>query len=315
MKRPTSLKSPEPTSAASGSPFDWARESGLSGEIAAQARAQAQARARRRVRRQRALAAVASLALLAAVGAIAYRPAQPVSPPALARGETKIIAPERRVLPDGSIVDLRGGAEITTAFSATVRRIALVRGEAHFEVVKDRARPFIVSTLDVEVRAVGTAFVVERGAKSVEVMVTEGQVAVGRPGALPPPAATGPVRESITRADAALVAAGQRTSVALSASAASATTVSEISPEDISRRLAWRVPRLEFESAPLAEVIRLFADHGGARFVLADPALGDVRVSGFLRADRAEALLQLLASDHGIKSEFRGDEIVLRQRR
>lgn len=67
-------------------------------------------------------------------------------------------------LPDGSLVDLRGDSQIETEFTATERRVRLVRGEAYFAVTKNPDRPFLVSVGSTTVRAVGTAFDVKGGA-------------------------------------------------------------------------------------------------------------------------------------------------------
>ncbi len=49
--------------------------------------------------------------------------------------------------------------------------------------------------------------------------------------------------------------------------------------------------------------------------MLADESLGDVRLSGILRADNIDALRELLAEVHGIRSEYRaGGEIVLERK-
>jgi transmembrane sensor len=66
-------------------------------------------------------------------------------------GSTAVQAPEtapapivRRVLEDGSTIDLNSGADVTVDYSATRRVIRLVRGEAHFAVAKNPERPFVV---------------------------------------------------------------------------------------------------------------------------------------------------------------------------
>jgi len=56
--------------------------------------------------------------------------------------------------------------------------VRLVRGEAHFTVAKNPARPFIVEAGGVAVRAVGTAFDVRHADGAIEVLVTEGKVHV-----------------------------------------------------------------------------------------------------------------------------------------
>ncbi len=203
-------------------------------------------------------------------------------------------------------MDLRSGATIEVEFAPTLRRIRLTRGEAHFEVAKNPAAPFVVIADGIAVRAVGTAFSVERGNTAVDVVVTEGRITVGREAdATAPEPAT----------DATPLAAGKRATVALHPNATAAASVFDVSADDLAHRLAWRVPRLEFSGAPLSEVIRLFAEHGRVHLVVGDPALRDLKVSGILRADNTDALFQLLAADHAIEAEHRGAEIVLARRR
>src|SRR3546814_19282958 len=60
-----------------------------------------------------------------------------------------------------------------------MRRVILRRGEASFEVAHNVQRPFVVSAEGLDVRAVGTAFVVGIEDGGVEVTVAEGVVAVG----------------------------------------------------------------------------------------------------------------------------------------
>ena len=182
------------------------------------------------------------------------------------------------------------------------RCVTLRRGEAHFDVVKDPSRPFIVSATGVEVRAVGTAFSVGLGGASVEVLVTHGRVAVE-------PAANAP----------APVDAGQRARVA---SAGGAPEVSAISAAELAQALAWRTPQIEFSRTPLAEAVALInarLSAAGRRRIVADPAdarLCELRLSGFLAADNAEGFLLLLESSFGIRADRTGAEaIVLRSAR
>ncbi|MGH7956064.1 MAG: iron-containing alcohol dehydrogenase, partial [Opitutaceae bacterium] len=77
----------------------------------------------------------------------------------------------------GSVVELNVDADILVDFSPVRRAVRLVRGEAHFTVATDAARPFVVSAGGVEVRAVGTGFAVHFAPQEIAVLVTEGQVA------------------------------------------------------------------------------------------------------------------------------------------
>jgi transmembrane sensor len=213
-----------------------------------------------------------------------------------------VIEPRRLVLADGSIVVLREGAEISADFSGTARRVILRRGEAHFAVVKDHARPFIVTALGTDVRAVGTAFSVGLGGAAVDVLVTEGRVAVE-------PATNG----------AAEVDAGQRARVP---GAGARPEVSAVSPAELAQASAWRVPHIEFSRTPLAEALALINARlapAGHRPIKSDPAdeeLRALRLSGFLAADNAEGFLQLLESQFAVHAERSGTgPIVLRSNR
>ena len=269
-------------------------------------------RARSRQRRRRRIAAVSAAGAMALVAVVAlWRPAAVVTP-AVEVTTAVVSEPARRVLADGSVVDLRPGAEIDVDYSGNARRIVLRRGEAHFDVVPDPGRPFTVLADQVEVRAVGTAFLVGRGDQRVEVLVTKGRVAVSKTAEpTTPPTSAAPATPAVQTL--AMLDAGYETTIDLSAHAPGP-QVTMVSKTEQGARLAWRVPRLEFSATPLREAVAMFNRHGGQQLVL-DPALGDLRMSGVLRADDIESLLLLLKNEFGIEAEPRGErELTLRRR-
>jgi transmembrane sensor len=84
-------------------------------------------------------------------------------------------------LADGSGVTLQKGSRVSVEYRLLRRQVRLESGEALFQVAKDSHRPFIVEAGDVRVRAVGTAFDVDRRSDStVDVVVTKGTVDVWR---------------------------------------------------------------------------------------------------------------------------------------
>jgi transmembrane sensor len=286
---------------------DWAVEANVAGEVMAETGARLRRRRRRRLAAGGALAAVA---LLAGVYYSAQRPAAP-------SGRTSISAivdlPARQVLPDGSVVELKDGSRISIAFEPLVRRVDLVNGEAHFQVAKNKDRPFVVVIGSVEVRAVGTAFSVQRSDASVEVLVTEGRVTLDKRNVRPGEAGAAPEKAPAPTTIATLDA-GHRATVGIADTGAEmpALAIEPVSEPEVSERLSWRIPRLEFTQTPLVEVIEMINQHGGARLSLGDHSLGGVRISGVLRADHIETLLRLLDTEDGIKAEHRPDgEIVL----
>jgi len=213
-------------------------------------------------------------------------------------GRTIVTSPERQILPDGSIVELKAGARVTVDYAAALRRVVLDQGEAHFQVAKDASRPFVVSARGVEVRAVGTAFSVQLRPNQVEVLVTEGRVAVE---------AVAPVPETVKSRDSSpgrvLVEAGSRVSVDTTASIPVLPAAEPVAVDEINDRLAWRVPWLELNSTPLSDIVPAFNRHSGARLSFADPQIGRLRLSGTLRADNVTVLLQILDNSYGIGAE------------
>jgi len=212
-----------------------------------------------------------------------------------------------------------------------------VSGEAHFQVVKDFSRPFVVAAGGMEVRAVGTAFVVKLGAEQVDVLVTEGRVAVEKPAPLPDAIAVSPSPIScppspvpcpaspsfdVAASEAVLVAMlGVRERIVVeTAPLAAAPVVMPVTPAEINEHLAWRVSRLEFSATPLAEAVALINRHSqlpdgsaNARIVLDESLSGlrDEPVSGLFHASDIASFVEVLGVSMGIESKRLGEEIVL----
>src|SRR5580698_2030749 len=100
------------------------------------------------------------------------------------RDDTLATGPsEQRIvdLSDGSQVTLDANSRVVIQFDEAVRKITLKRGEALFDVAKDRSRPFVVIAGDRKVIAVGTSFEVRRedpAGSTFAVTLVEGHVAI-----------------------------------------------------------------------------------------------------------------------------------------
>lgn len=280
-------------------PLDWPQHAGQTEAVAREIAVFV-----RRRRRQRIGAAAACLAMIL-VGGVSWqqwstRETHPVI-------STVVSLPPTQTLPDGSQMQLRAGADVAVEFAADAtgpRRVVLRKGEAHFTVVKNPDRPFIVDTGGVAVRAVGTAFSVQQSDAKIEVVVTEGRVALDAP----------------RRAGVALafVDAGSH---AVMAPTAPTPQVAPLSAGQLGEKLAWRVARLEFNGTPLREVVTLFNRHAAlvpegalTRLVVGDPALEDLPLSGMLRADNLPVLLKILESSYGIRAEPGADGVLVLRR-
>jgi transmembrane sensor len=257
--------------------------------------------------------APARLAFAAAAAVAALFWLHPPAPPPVARAAVAATNPHFLRLPDGSRVELNLGSEVAVHFTASERRIRLVRGEAHFEVAKNPLRPFIVEADSISVRAVGTAFNVRLGATAVDVLVTEGKVGVITASDLAALAALGP---------GLILVAGQRTAVPTTPAPSGPTqlVVEALTQHQIDRALSWQTSRLVFEAMPLAEVVARFnraADEpdgpAAVRLKISGASLEALRISGRVRYDSIENFVEVLEEDFGVTAERHGSEITLRK--
>lgn len=271
---------------------------------------------RQRQRRHTAMVGTA-LAAAAAIAFVFFTPhASPDFRLGKSRARTVMLRPDRQLLPDGSAVELNAGAEIAVDFSPGRRSVRLVRGEALFFVAKDPARPFVVNAGGVDVRAVGTAFTVRYDSSKVNVLVTEGHVAVER-------ASDGrslldesePERAPASSALAApTLNAGHRLIVPAAHAPEPAVPAAAVSTSEIAAALAWRQRRVEFTSTPLTEAVSLFNRGPGTKLLLVDETTADLRISGVFWTDDADGFARLLEASLGVSAIRQADGAVLLRR-
>jgi transmembrane sensor len=280
--------------------LDLPRHDGLAQSFALQL---AVRQRRRRMRRSAfaciALATAAGLALMLVAPVGQLEPAPVTAAPQLVRSL-------QQVLPDGSVVDLNRNAEIVVEYTSARRTVRLVRGEAHFDVKSQVARPFVVRAGGVDVRAVGTAFAVRLDADAVDVLVTKGSVEVEAPAETASASGLPPVAT-------VMISAGDCVSMPMAAVKALPATES-VSAAEIARRLQWRGPRLELSGTKLADAIATLNKTSRVQVTIADAGLAQLRMSGVFRADDLEGFVDVLATNYGAVVERNGNEIVLRRR-
>jgi len=211
-------------------------------------------------------------------------------------------------LPDGSLIELNSEAALSVAFTPTERRVRLQRGEAHFSVAKNAARPFIVEVSGVAVRAVGTAFNVRLGPGTVEVLVTEGKVRVDDSKgssllALPPDSAS-PVLN-----------AGEQVIVPSAPARQVPAAIVRVDSAGVSRLLAWQEKTLVFDPTPLREIVAQFNRTNHHKLVIDDGAISNLRVGGSFKASDPDTFVRLLEANFGIVADRGQDRTVLRARR
>jgi transmembrane sensor len=205
------------------------------------------------------------------------------------RGERREVA-----LADGSVVAVDAETRLRVKFEEHTRRVFLDRGRALFRVAKNSDRPFLVQADGTSVRAVGTAFGVERREQEIMVTVAEGKVAVFEilPGTQPPsPSHTKGqgVRAGFpTRAAEVLLTAGEEVTVRSSG------TAEPVHKVDSDRRLAWARGRLDFDNETVATAVEEFNRYNRVQLHVADEVLAKRLVSGVFDSSDPESFIAFI---------------------
>lgn len=182
-------------------------------------------------------------------------------------GETRLVT-----LEDGSRVHLAARSAIAVRYEGVQRRVALLHGEAWFDVAPASERPFIVEARGGTITARGTSFDVALETDGVRVAVTEHSVRVASGGS------------------ETLVSEGQETVFDGIARAAPPT------PARLATATAWRRGKLTFEDRPLGSVLEALGRYRlGAVYCVPASVCGQ-RVTGVFDAgDPGQALREIEA--------------------
>ena len=200
--------------------------------------------------------AIACSILLAVVIPLNY-------PPSLWRADYVTEKGEQHsvTLADGSTITLNSDSAVSVHFDNYWRRVEVLQGEAFFAVAKAK-EPFVVTTSDGEVRAVGTAFAVQLRDADTQVELVEGKVELQD--------VSHQQHNRLNAGQSAQIRNGQ---IHIDSSKA---------PENLA---LWREGYLQFDGLPLAQAIEQINRYRPGKVVLLNPALAKQRVSGLFRLD------------------------------
>jgi transmembrane sensor len=211
---------------------------------------------------------------------------------------------------DGSHVTLNTDSTIKVAFDEHERRIELERGEAFFEVAKDKSRPFVVNVGGKRIIAVGTQFSVRREGDEIQIIVTEGTVryeGVSR---------TGPVVEEQTSNSEGSKELIARKQILLPAGTMARTDqgnvlLTKASIPMVEQNLTWRSGLLSFQETRLSDAVKEFNRYNTRKIVIRDPQIAGIKIGGIFGANAIDPFVHLLESGFAINATEQGDEIVL----
>lgn len=235
-----------------------------------------------------------SAAASAAVGAVAVVSLQAPRAHATERGEIRLLPME-----DGSTVMLNTETLVKVKYDDRRRYVRLVEGEADFTVLADRDRPFIVEAGERRLSAVAGAFRVRKLKNGpVDILVHRGRVEVT--------AARG------RRSSPVVLDTNTRLTVADSAAAIEISPAPWIlTPDAVTRELAWREGKIAFQGESLAEAAAAFARYSDTRIVIEDPDLAREPITGLFAANDPVGFGRAAASVFAAPASVREGAVVI----
>ena len=237
--------------------------------------------------------AAASLAAAAVLLLAVMRRDEPqqVSPAADQEFATRLGETRTVTLSDGSVVTLNTLSKISVGFTGSVRKVQLVRGEALFNVAKNRKRPFIVVAGDTQVRAVGTSFTVRLlRARPVQILVQEGVVEV--------------TRRSTPNARPVRATADTQTVVPHGAPIATRA----LPYSRVARNLAWQYGQIAFDNETLEDAALEFARYSNTKIVVEPPVAG-LTITGLFASNDPVGFAKAAASVLNLHAQVGADDV------
>lgn len=221
-------------------------------------------------------------------------------------------------LQDGSVVVLNTNSRIKVEYTESNRNIHLIQGEAHFEVAKNKDRPFRVYAGKGRVEAIGTAFTVYLRKQDVEVLVTEGKVELAELNVSPQ---TQPTLSNVdaeingSKIPAFYVAipveelgrleAGEGATIYVSQSNEAKSEspnvkMTVMDDKQRKRRETWRQGFVLFTGDTLEDVITEISRYSPLDIEIVDPALKKIRIGGQFKIGDLEGLFDTLEFSFGL---------------
>ena len=185
----------------------------------------------------------------------------------------------RLTLEDGSVLHLAPESAIDLRFTDEGRSVALLAGEAFFEVTPDARRPFAVEAEGLRARAIGTAYGVRISSGAVSVEVASGIVGV-RSSATAPPVDLRLELGQALRFDRDT----------------GTTSLDRRAPSDMA---TWRQGTLLVTDASIAEVVEALRPYQRGWIVIADDRLAARRVNGIYDLRDPDSALRALVHPAG----------------
>jgi transmembrane sensor len=212
---------------------------------------------------------------------------------------------ESHKLSDGSVVQLNTNSELLIEYTPTIRRLNLLKGEAHFEVAHDANRPFSVHADNINIVAIGTAFNIELGQPGdIELLVTDGKVLITDQGTAVGQADISALQQDASTIDNLVVSSGEKARLNASNIRSSDVETEKVTLAQVQNELAWQQGMLVFQGESLLTVLEEVKRYNDIDFDFDGDAIGSIKVAGYFKAGDISGLISTLESNFNIKHEM-----------
>ena len=195
-------------------------------------------------------------------------------------------------LADGSQIELNTDTEIRIGTGVYQRNVALVRGEAYFQVKHDNAHQFVVAAAHHRVTDLGTKFLLRTNDDRLEVTLVDGRARIDA--------------DDGAKTHSSVLSPGD-VAVATPTSMSVAKKPAQILANDLS----WRRGMLVFDDTTLADAAQEFNRYNAEKIVIADPHAARMKISGVLMTNDLAEFLRMARNFFNLRADRRGSEIVV----
>lgn len=222
-------------------------------------------------------------------------------------------APEKKILPDSSIVWLNSGSNLryTEDFGHERREIYL-NGEAYFNVKYDPRKPFIVHAGNIVVNVLGTEFNLKAygDEKKIEATLINGKVQVQ--------IADNPDKKIMLIPNEKLTVVNQRFNpsgngpVSLKELSFQVRKIEPLQTTVPVPEIAWLEDKLAFQNQRFAELAKEMERRFDIHIIFADTLLKNERLSGVLENEDIDKIMQLLQMTTPFHYKIMNDTVYLK---
>ncbi|MDA3893390.1 MAG: FecR domain-containing protein [Salinivirgaceae bacterium] len=194
-------------------------------------------------------------------------------------------------LPDGTQIYLNADSEISysKSFGNDDLREVQMKGEAFFNVAKDKNRPFIIKAEHSYIKVLGTSFNVNAKQTNVEVIVKTGKVEV---------------YNENNNIEHVVLLSGDRALMAKNSAIVKNSKVQD-------NYLSWLNRKLVFKAMPLSEVISDLNKTYHSEIVLGDTSIANLKITSTFDNDPIDEVLKSIAIAFNLDIEKDGKKYTL----